>query len=395
MKLYEFEGKQLLKQFGIAVPRSVLVGDAHALPDLLVVKAQVLSGKRGKAGAIKICSSVTDAQRAVKELLGKKVNNEVVQKVLLEERLDVKNEFYVSVVYDTRARAPVVVLSKFGGMDVEEIKKNNPKSILIHPIDATDEFTAKNGRALATKAGLPEIVGDVIAKLVGCFQEFDCRTAEINPLVETLSGAIVAADAKIVLDDDGLFRHQFNFPPRAATGRELTELEKEARQIDKEDYRGTAGSSFVELDGDIAVLASGGGASITAVDALIGYGGKPANYVEYSGNPPKSKVKRLAEVTLSKSGLNGCWIVGGRANFTDIYETFKGIAEALIEIKPKYPIVIRRAGPRDKEAFEMMRALAKEHGWNSQAFGNEMPMTESAKVIVDLAAKYAHMVKKR
>jgi len=258
----------------------------------------------------------------------------------------------------------------------------------VEPIDLTEEFTLKKAQEIAKKAGLSEKVGKIMLNLFKCFKKFDCRIAEINPLVETNSGDMIAADAKVVLDDDGLFRHSdLIFPPRTVTGKQLTKIEEEARQIDKEDHRGTAGSSFIELDGDIAILASGGGASITCVDALIGYGGKPANYVEYSGNPPKAKVKRLTEVTLSKPGIKGCWIVGGRANFTDIYATLEGVAEALVDLKPTYPIVVRRAGPRDKEAFEMLKELGEKYGWDIQLFGDETPMTVTAKTMIDEIAK--------
>ena len=381
MKLYEFEGKELFKKSGIQVPKSILVGDPIDLPkDFLVVKAQLLSGKRGKSGAVKICKNQSEAEEAVKNLLGKKVNNEEVKKVLLEEILEIKKEYYLSITYDTRTRSPVIIACAEGGIDIEDPKQSN--KVLITPVDLSEEFTLQKANEIAKKAGLPEKAGEVIVSLYKCFLENDCRIAEINPLVETSKG-LIAADSKIVLDDDGLFRHQFTFPPRTAAGKQLTKIEEEARQIDKEDHRGSAGSSFIEFEGDIAVLASGGGASITCMDALIGYGGKPANYVEYSGNPPKAKVKRLTEVTLSKPNLKGLWIVGGRANFTDIYDTFEGIAEALVELKPTYPIVVRRAGPRDKEAFEMMKKFGEKYKWNIKLFGDETPMTETAKIMIE------------
>src|SRR3989338_4478887 len=143
------------------------------------------------------------------------------------------------------------------------------------------------------------------------------KTVEINPLVEDKNGDLIAADAVVVLDDDGLKRHKFNFPKRTGL-REQTPREIAAKKIDEDDYKGVAGKTFVDLEGDIAVLASGGGASIVAMDALLSYGGKPANYTEYSGNPSAEKVKKLTQVVLSKPNLHGLWIVGGTANFTRI-----------------------------------------------------------------------------
>ena len=145
---------------------------------------------------------------------------------------------------------------------------------------------------------------------------------------------------------------------------------------------------FIELGGDIAILASGGGASLLNIDALLRFGGKPANYTEYSGNPPAELVKELTKRVLSASwrtkGLKGCWVIGGTANFTDIYETMRGFIEGLREIKPKpkYPIVIRRDGPRQEEAFLMLRELAQKEGFDFHLFGSETSMAESARIMV-------------
>ena len=163
-----------------------------------------------------------------------------------------------------------------------------------------------------------------------------------------------------------------------------------AHEIDNEDYRGTAGKTYIDLDGDIAILASGGGASLVALDALMSYGGAPANYTEYSGNPPAEKVKRLTNIVLSKQGLSGCWVVGGTANFTDIYETLQGFAESLLSLSPKpdYPIVIRRAGPRDREAFEMLKSFAEKNGFDMHFYDENTPITSTANIIVDLSSAY-------
>jgi succinyl-CoA synthetase beta subunit len=160
-------------------------------------------------------------------------------------------------------------------------------------------------------------------------------------------------------------------------------MEKHARAIDAQSHRGVAGRTLLELDGDIAFLSSGGGASITCLDALLTYGGRPANFAEYSGNPERSKVYALAKLVLSKPGLKGLWVVGPTANFTDVYETLGGIMDAIIELKPAFPIVIRRAGPRDVEAKALVEQVAKDHSLDMVFFGEEMPMTESARVLLD------------
>jgi len=151
-------------------------------------------------------------------------------------------------------------------------------------------------------------------------------------------------------------------------------------------YRGTAGK-YIEMDGDIAVLFSGGGASIANMDALFQVGLKPANYTEYSGNPPREKVSQLAKIVLSKPGLRGLWIAGGVANFTDIVATFSGIIDALDEVKPTYPIVIRRAGPNEEEGKRLMRECAQRNNLNLKIFGKEVSMGATATALVDMINK--------
>jgi succinyl-CoA synthetase beta subunit len=148
-------------------------------------------------------------------------------------------------------------------------------------------------------------------------------------------------------------------------------------------YRGTAGK-YIEMDGDIAILFSGGGASIANMDALIKCGLKPANYTEYSGNPPREKVAALAKIVLSKPGLRGLWIAGGVANFTNIADTFAGIVDAIDEVKPTYPIVERRAGPSEEEGMRIMRECAERNNLHMELFGKEMSMSDSAKVLAEM-----------
>jgi citryl-CoA synthetase large subunit len=168
-------------------------------------------------------------------------------------------------------------------------------------------------------------------------------------------------------------------------GRPPTEREIAVKKIDEGEgyYRGTAGK-YIEMDGDVAILFSGGGASIANMDALIKSGCKPANYTEYSGNPPREKVYQLAKIVLSKPGLKGLWIAGGVANFTNVGETFHGIVDALDELKPSYPIVVRRAGPYEKEGMQLMEDCAKRNNLNMRLFGKETSMSETAAVLASM-----------
>lgn len=374
MILYEFEGKQLIAQAGIAVPRSQLLNssrDSLLLYPPIVLKAQVLSGKRAQNGGIVRVNDIKILAETIEKLFCSQIKNEDVDRILIEELIGYEGvEWYVSLSYDTNKRDAVLTVSSQGGSDVE---KRSVKSWAISQI--SDDYP---------KTGLPE---ELIKKLVNLFFSNDCLLLEINPLVE-IKDKWIALDAKIKLDDCAYGRHEWNFPPRSVPGYSPTEREIEAKKIDEGDYRGTAGSTYFDLDGDIAVLASGGGASLTAMDALLASGGRPANYTEYSGNPPKEKVERLTKIVLSKPNLNGLWVVGAVANFTDIYETLSGFLEALRKVRPKpdYPIVIRRGGPRDKEAFEMLKGVSE---FDLHLFGQETSITQSAQIMANLAVKYA------
>ncbi|HLC52224.1 MAG TPA: ATP citrate lyase citrate-binding domain-containing protein, partial [Candidatus Nanoarchaeia archaeon] len=190
-----------------------------------------------------------------------------------------------------------------------------------------------------------------------------------------------------VLDDDARYRWEINFPERT-DNRDATAREIAARQIDREDHRGVAGKTFIDLDGDIGILTVGGGASMTLMDTLIQCGGKPANFTEYSGNPPKEKVEKLTRIVLDRENLSGLFVAGVIANFTNIKETLQGTIKVLIEQKTLFPIVIRRAGPHDQEAKEMLEQVKKEFNLDIHYFDETTPMTKAAEIMVELSNQY-------
>ncbi len=371
MILYEFEGKELLKKYGINIPASQLVSSLDEKIEIespFVVKAQVLSGKRKDAGGI---------GDKVEGILGAVVNKETVDKVLVEEKIEFTKEYYLSISYDTGYRSPIVTFSSVGGTGIEERKAD------IFPINILNSEPE-----YPSEIEIPENIKEFISKLFKLFLDEDATLVEINPLVVS-NGSLIALDAKINLDDTASARHkERNYSPRSVPGYIATEREIAAKKIDENDYRGTAGSTYFDLPGDIAVLASGGGASLTAMDALIAAGGSPSNFTEYSGNPPKEKVEKLTQIVLSKPNLNGLWVVGAIANFTNIYETLSGFIEALRKVnpKPKFPILIRRGGPHDKEAFAMLRGVKD---FDLHLYGEEVSISESAIKMVELAKNYA------
>ena len=235
--------------------------------------------------------------------------------------------------------------------------------------------------------------------------EKDMKLLEINPLAEVLSHQkssyersayeLFCLDAKIILDDDALYRQEISFPQRIGTGWEKTEREKAANKISNSDHRGIAGKTFIDLHGDIAILASGGGASITAVDALLSYNAHPANYTEYSGNPSPQKVEALTRLVLDIPHINGLFVVGAKANFTRIDETINAILKVIKEKRPRYPIVFRRAGPGDKEAKEMVEETAKELCLDMEWYGEETAITLAAKRIAENVKEYKSLYLQR
>lgn len=381
MILYEYEGKDLLKRSGINVPKSQLLKSDEEEVTVscpLVLKAQVLSGKRAERGGIVVVEKQAELKSALKKLFSHKIGDERVVSALAEEKISYTKSLYLSFSYDTNFRSPVLSWSYEGGTGVEGRKVN------IIPFDIRKITFPKN---------LP-FPSEILNSLVKIFLENDCLLLEINPLVSFLDKdgkeRWVALDAKVSLDDTAASRHKdWQYSERSGT--QVSEREIAAKKIDEGDHRGTAGSSFVDLDGDIAILASGGGASLVAMDALLALGGNPANYTEYSGNPPREKVFRLTEIVLAKPNLKGLYIVGATANFTDIFETLSGVIEGIRSVQEKlgkkfdFPIVIRRGGPREKEAFEM---LGKIKDLNIKFFGRETSITESAKIMAEETRKY-------
>jgi len=403
MILYEYEGKKMLSEAGIAVPNGQVIESPEQKVPLnypIVLKAQVLSGKRAQAGGIVMVEKPEQLESKLKGLLGQVINKEKATKVLAEEKIDFEKEYYISLAYDTNTRGPILTISEEGGTGIEE------REVKIYPVDPIKHILCHSERSEESSMVGEDPSGrdfdpqddnfllphELLQKLIDLFFAADSLLLEINPLVLTRAGKWVALDAKIKLDDAAAGRHSdWNFPSRSAPGHTPTQNEIEAKKIDEGDYRGVAGSAYFDLPGDIAVLASGGGASLAAMDALIKVGGKPANYTEYGGNPPREKVAKLTKVVLGKPNLNGLWVVGALANFTNIYETLSGFIEGLREAekllgkKFDFPIVIRRAGPEDQKARQMLKRVKD---FDLHIFGEETSITESAVIIAGLAREY-------
>lgn len=355
MKLYEIEAKKILEKRGLKVPEKE--GDSY------VVKAQVLASDRKKHGGIKFAESREEAEKIAEEMKGSKIQGHEINDVLIEEQIDIQEEYYIAFLWDTESRRPVMLFSEDGGSGIEDRE--------VRKIELSEENNFEE---------LEEDLRPVAEKLFEAFLEEDIEFLEVNPLAFDGENFVVV-DAMIELEDDASFRHEWNFPERTEFAREKTEREIKAEKIDEDDHRGVAGK-YTELEGNIGMMLAGGGASLTNMDALIEAGGEPANYTEYGGNPPTEKVYRLSKVIISKN-LNGLLHVGGTANNTNILRTMKGFIQALREEKPDYPIVIRRDGPQADEAFELLREVKEELGLDMELYRNDLPMTEASEKLME------------
>lgn len=395
MRLKEFESKQLFNLSNIPTSNGVLIksiGNISEFDLKRIAKVQTMCSSRGKNGGIKIVNNSSEAKSFCQKFLNNQFQDEIINEILLDDLIEIKKEFYLGIIFNTSKKCPVLIFSTEGGIDIEQVKKESPEKVILQEINYIKGITNQQIDTILNQIknqtdNINQQLKEIITKLYDCFTKFDCKMLEINPLVITNDNKLIAIDAVVTLDDNANFRREIKFSERTGI-RAPTKRELMAKKIDEEDHRGVAGKTFLDLDGDIGILASGGGASITLMDALENFGGKAANYTEYSGNPPAEKVEKLTEIVLNKPNLSGLLIAGVIANFTDIAETIKGILNTLKRIRPDFPIVIRRAGPNDQEAKRILNQAKEEYKLDIHYFDETTPLTESAKIMVELSNKY-------
>ncbi len=368
MKLVEHLGKRLLARSGIPVPLGEVATTAEQARQIaekiaapVVVKAQILAPGRGKRGGILPASTPQQAEEAAASLLGKTFEPELCREVLVEQRLDIERELYASFMVDAAHRRLRLILTRHGGGDVEKVFRDKPDEVVIAPIGAFERFYPFKGRELALRMGLSGKavvkVGDAITKLVAFGRANDCRLAEINPLVITRDEKVIAADAVMNVDEDAHFRlkwmKEFGLSMEEERPRQPTPRELEAAEIDRVDYRGSVHYQDLDENGDVGTVTVGSGFSITMLDVLGNYGLKPADFCDCSGSPPADKVYKSCKLVLGIPGIKAFLFVSGVMT-QDLTVTAEGIIQAYRELKPKIPFLVKLAGNRDKEAYQMM-----------------------------------------
>jgi len=397
MRLYEFEGKKLFKEWGLPVPDGELVereeellkgGKKIGFP--LVAKVQVLKGGRGKAGGVKVINDEGELLEFGKKFFREGFLGKPIKGILLEKKLDVEKEFYLGITIDELAKRNCLLFTR-GGMDVEEIARSGRVLKLhIDPFTGLKGFLTKGFFAKEFKGKTLLEISEIAVKLYDLYIKMDATMAEINPLILTKEQKFFCADSRIEIDDDALVRQKgnlerFNIPLREEKEREPTELEIKAREIDQLDHRGVAGR-VVEFDGDIALIIGGGGASLTVFDAILRYGGKPANYCEIGGNPTVKKVQKLTELLLSKKGIKGVAVITNVLSNTRVDLVARGVIKGMLArgIDPsKFPVVFRVPGSWEEEGFKILEKYGIKY------FTRDQTMDEAAKYIVDLLKKEA------
>ncbi len=368
MKLVEHLGKRLVSRSGIQTPRSELANSpqearraAESLECPVVVKAQILAPGRGKHGGILFADTPKAAAEAAESLLNKSFGPELCRSVLVEERLEIEEELYLAFTVDASRRRLSLILTRHGGGEVETVFETRPQDVLVEPVGALETFHPFKGRELALKMGLRGKavvkVGDAITKLVACGRANDCRLAEINPLVLTKDGRVVAADAVLNVDEDAHFRlgwmSEFGLSMEEERPRQATQRELEAAEIDRVDYRGSVHYQDIDENGDVGTVTVGSGFSITMLDVLGNYGLKPANFCDCSGSPPAEKVRQSCEIVLSIRGIKAFLFLSGIMT-QDLTVTARGIIDAYEKLSPTIPFLVKLAGNRDREAYQMM-----------------------------------------
>jgi len=349
MKLKEYEGVQLFSECNIPTPASVLIkkGDrvlqkVDSLPQQLVVKAQVVTGKRKKAGGVQFATKKT-VSKICKELLGKKINGYSVKEILIVEKLAVKKEFYLALTIDRIEKQYILIFSEQGGIDIEELAAKHPEHIKrmtfydIHECDFHHFFPKYCREELITLS----------KQLYKLMKLKDAILAEINPLIFTKDNKLVAADAKVVVDENAFFRH----PEFSYQGRYFTALEMRAKK---------QGVHYVELDGNIAVIGNGAGLVMTTLDMIHHFGGKPANFCDIGGGTGAEVMQTALALALHKKGIKAL-LINIFAGITHCDEIAEGIRQYVKKHKVKIPLVIRMIGTHEVKAKSILKSYKLFH----------------------------------
>ncbi|HHT34426.1 MAG: ADP-forming succinate--CoA ligase subunit beta [Proteiniphilum sp.] len=355
MKVHEYQAKEMFAAYGLPVDKSIVcrsVEDAVKAYEQLdaqkvIVKAQVHTGGRGKAGGVKLADGEAELRKHAADILGMDIKGFTVDRILVGQAVHIDKEYYVSYVIDRSSKAAILMLSREGGMDIEEVARTTPEKIhkfVIDPSIGVPDYLAREAAfTLFDDIALVRKAAPVFQKLYKLFVANDASLAEINPLVLTREGEIMAIDAKMTFDDNALYRH-----PKTAALNEPSEEEK------KEQSAKSKGFSYVHLGGDIGCMVNGAGLAMATMDMIKLYGGNPANFLDIGGSSNPTKVIEAMKLLLGDKNVKVVLIniFGGITRCDDVAQ---GLLEAFRQIRTEVPIVIRLTGTNEKEGRALLQ----------------------------------------
>ena len=386
MKIHEYQGKELLKKFGVAVPRGIVARTPDEAEkaakelgtNVVVVKAQIHAGGRGKGGGVKLAKTPDEARTIAKQMLGMKLvthqtgpEGREVHVLLIEEGLPIDREFYLGIVLDRASGRPVFMASSAGGMDIEEVAAKTPEKILKETIDPAVGFRSFQARKLAFGLGIPgELIGQAVKfmqALYGAYEQMDASLMEINPFLLTKDNRLIALDAKVNFDDNALFRHKDFLELRDLNEEEPLEIE--ASKFDL---------NYIKLDGNIACMVNGAGLAMATMDIIKLAGGEPANFLDVGGGASQERVEAAFRILLADENVKAVLInIFGGIVRCDMVA--RGVVEAAKNLGIKVPVVVRLEGTNVEEGQRVIR----ESGLN---FTVANGMQDAAEKVVSLAA---------
>jgi succinyl-CoA synthetase beta subunit len=380
MDLYEYQGKELFRRFGIPVSEGLLAttpeearAAAQELGGQVVVKAQVLTGGRGKAGGIKLADDPDEAEEHARAILGLDINGHVVRKLWIESASDIEREYYLSLTFDRGEKKALFMFTKEGGIDIEEVAAERPEALARLHVDPLEGFQPYQARRLIYGAGIEDEseqkqIAKIAERLYATFVECDAMLCEINPLIVTPTGEVKALDSKFTVDENALYKH-----PDIAEMRDLEAYPPEERAAREK------GVTYVKLDGDVGVLGNGAGLVMSTLDVVALAGGRPANFCDLGGGGDAQGVVDALEIISADPQVKSILfnIFGG---ITRGDEVARGILLALEQMKIEDPIVVRLDGTNAEEGRDLLREAAPPN------LHVEPTMLEAAKHAVELAA---------
>jgi succinyl-CoA synthetase beta subunit len=378
--LYEYQGKELFRRFGIPVSEGRVATTpeearraAEALGGRVTVKAQVLTGGRGKAGGIKLADDPDDAEEKARAILGLDIRGHVVRTLWIERASEIEKEYYLSITFDRGAKKPLFMFTVEGGMDVEEVAATKPDALIRLHVDPLEGFQPYQARRLIYAAGVEDPgeqkqILDVVGKLYRCFVESDAMLAEINPLIVTPEGEVRALDSKFTVDDAALYRH-----PDVAAWRDTAAADP------FESFAREKGVTYVKLDGEVGICGNGAGLAMSTVDVVVVAGGRPANFCDLGGGGSAEGVVDALEVITRDPQVRSIFfnIFGG---ITRCDEVARGILTALERMQLELPIVVRLDGTNAEEGRRLLREAAPRN------LSVEPTMLDAARHAVEAAA---------